>query len=80
MISYKPFWNTIKKKKISTYVLINKLYLSSSTIDRLRHDKPLSTTTIDDLCRLLDCNICDIMEYTPDEKKDKAQSYRLSEF
>lgn len=68
MITYEPFWKTLKKKNISTYALINKYKLSSSTIARLRHDKPISTTTLNDLCQFLDCSVSDIVEYVPDDK------------
>lgn len=65
MIVFDPFWNTLKKKNISTYTLINKYKISSSTISRLRNNKPISTTTLDDLCRYLDCQVSDILKYTP---------------
>lgn len=66
MITYEPFWNTLEKKHISTYTLINKYKMSSSTIARLRHDKPISTTTLNDLCQFLECSVSDIIEYIPD--------------
>ena len=63
MISYKPFWETLKQKNMSTYILINQFGISSSTVNRLRHDKPISTTTIDDLCKILHCQVDDILQY-----------------
>ena len=66
MISYKPFYKTIKEKGISTYKLINTYGLSRSLIDRLKHNKPLSTVTIDDLCKILDCKVEDVLEYIKD--------------
>lgn len=66
MISYEPFYNTIKEKGISTYKLINQYGLSRSLLDRLKHDKPLTTVTIDDLCKILDCKVEDILIYKPD--------------
>ena len=63
MITYEPFWNTLKNSDESTYTLIYNHNLSSSTIDRLRKNKPLSTTTLNDLCRILDCDINDIISY-----------------
>lgn len=63
MINYRPFWETLKKSKESTYTLIKNHRISSSTIDKLRKDKPLNTTTINDLCRILGCSVSDIMEY-----------------
>lgn len=63
MISYEPFYATIKAKGISTYKLINQYGLSRSLIDRLKHNKPLTTVTIDDLCKILDCKVEDILVY-----------------
>lgn len=63
MISYEPFYATIKSKGISTYKLINQYGLSRSLLDRLKHNKPLTTVTIDDLCKLLDCRVEDILVY-----------------
>ena len=68
MISYKPLYETMKKRGVTTYRLINEFGLSRSLIDRLKHDKPISTTTINDLCRILDCRIEDVAEYEKDEK------------
>lgn len=61
MISYEPFFNTIKKKNITTYKLINQHNISRSLIDRLKHNKPITTVTLDDLCSILDCNVQDIL-------------------
>ena len=67
MIDYSPFWNTLKISKETTYTLINRHHISSSTIDKLRKNKPLNTTMINDLCRILDCNISDIAQYVPSD-------------
>ncbi len=67
MIDYSPFWNTIKEKRVTTYALITKHGISSATIDRLRKGKGLSTTKLDDLCRILDCEIYDLIKYKKDE-------------
>lgn len=63
MISYKPFYETIKSKNITTYKLINQYGISRSLLDRLKHNKPISTVTLDDLCRICRCRVEDILEY-----------------
>ena len=68
MIDYSPFWKTLKTSTESTYTLINKHHISSSTIDKLRKNKPLTTTTLNDLCRILSCSIQDIIQYIPSDK------------
>ena len=67
MISYKPFWHTLRSAGESTYTLIKNHRISSSTIDKLRKNKPVTTTTINDLCRILGCQVWDVMEYIPSE-------------
>ena len=67
LIDYSPFWNTLKNSSETTYTLINKHKISSATIDKLRKNKPMTTTTLNDLCRILNCNIQDIITYIPSE-------------
>lgn len=69
MISFKPFFLNISLEDISTYSLIKKHNISSSTINRLRHDKPVSTETINKLCEILKCDISDVAEYIADKGK-----------
>ena len=68
MIIYRPFWETLKNSNETTYTLINKYHVSSAIIDKLRKNKPMNTTTLNDLCRILNCDICDIMCYIPSEE------------
>ena len=63
MISYKPFWETLKKSNITTYMLINKYNISSATIDRMKKGNGISTMKINDFCEILDCNVEDIIIY-----------------
>ncbi len=63
MISYEPFYKTLKEKRITTYKLINAFGVSRSLLDRLKHNKPISTQTLDDLCTYLDCKVEDIIVY-----------------
>lgn len=67
MIEYSPFWNTLKNSPYTTYTLIHQYHISSATIDKLRKNKPMNTTTINDLCRILNCRIEDIALYVPSE-------------
>lgn len=61
MISYEPFYKTLKERKFSTYKLINEYGVSRSLLDRLKHNKPISTVTINDLCIILNCRVEDIL-------------------
>jgi len=58
----------MKQKNASTYTLQVKGEISSSTVRRLKANESVSTNTIDALCKILECEISDIIEYLPDEK------------
>ena len=68
MISYQPFWNTLDASSETTYTLISKHHISSATIDKLRKNKPMNTTTLNDLCRILECRLEDIAVYVPSDE------------
>lgn len=61
-IIFDPLWETMKQKNISTYALIKQGF-SKGTLDRLKHNRPVTTDTIEKLCKLVDCSPNDIMKY-----------------
>ncbi|MBR6040578.1 MAG: helix-turn-helix transcriptional regulator [Clostridia bacterium] len=63
MISYRPFWETLNKRNISTYELIYRQGISANTIYRMKHDAPITTKTLNELCFILNCAVSDIIEY-----------------
>ena len=65
MISYAPLWETMKRKNATTLQV--KGEISSSTVRRLKANESVSTNTLDALCRILDCELDDIIAYLPDE-------------
>lgn len=74
MIKYTPFWETLEKSNESTYTLINKHNISSATIDRLRKNQGISTTKIDDLCKIFKCRVEDIIVFEDDEIDENGNS------
>lgn len=67
MIDYKPFWDTLEKSDENWYTLTAKHDINPATLHRLKHNKPISTVTIDNLCRLLNCGASDIIRYIPED-------------
>ena len=70
-ISYDKLWNTMKKRKISQYALKKKYGISPGQITRLKRNESVSTHTIEMFCKILSCDISDIMQYIPDETDEK---------
>ena len=66
MISYRPLWETMRRRGATTYTLQAKGGVSSSTIRRLKAGESVSTNTLDALCKVLDCRLPDILESLPD--------------
>ena len=66
MIVYDKLWQVMKEKGVTQYALINKYHVSPGQITRLKRNESVSTHTIDTFCRILDCNVGDLMEYRKD--------------
>lgn len=67
MISYDGLWRVMKEKGISQYALIKKYNVSPGQLTRLKRNESVSTHTIEMFCRILCCNVEDIMKFIPDE-------------
>lgn len=68
MINYSPFWNTLENSEENWYTLNRKHNISFSTLSRLKNNKDISMRTVNDLCRILNCNIQDIAIYVPSDE------------
>lgn len=67
MIDYTPFWDTLKRQHESWYTMTRNHNVSFSTLHRLKHNMDISTKTLNDLCRKLDCKVEDIVRYIPSD-------------
>lgn len=68
MISYNNLWKTLKEKGVTQYMLIKQYHISPGQITRLKRNESVSTHTIDMFCKILKCQVSDIMEYIEDEE------------
>ena len=68
MINYDPLWKTLKSKGFSQYRLIHSCHFSSGQLHRLRKNQYISTHTLEELCRILDCGVADIIEVSFDRE------------
>ena len=66
MITYDPFWKTLKRQNISQYALIKHYGVSTGQLARLRANCNVSTYTLNKLCNILNCDIIDIIAYRKD--------------
>ncbi len=68
MISYEPLFRTMKEKGITSYRL-QKSGFSRATYYSIKQGNSVSTNTINQLCRLLQCGVSDVIEYIEEEPK-----------
>lgn len=66
-ISFDPMQEWMKKQHISFYRLANE-GIDAQTLQRLRHDRPVTTETIGKLCEIMQCQPGDLMEYRSEPK------------
>lgn len=69
MISFERLWITLKKREISQYKLIKEYKISTGQLDRLRKNGNVNTFTLNQLCKILNCQLEDIAEYIPDKEE-----------
>ena len=67
MIVYTRLWETMKAKGVSQYKLIHEHGFSTGQLDRLRKNENINAYTLNKLCNIPDCDLCDIMEYIKDK-------------
>ncbi len=55
----------MRRKGITTYTLIKDYSFSKGTLDSLKHNRNISTATLNDLCQILDCRVEEVLRYIP---------------
>jgi len=67
-ISFNPLFETMREKGVTSYRLIKNGF-SQATWYRIKNGTGgVSTHTIALLCKLLDCTVCEVIEYIPDDE------------
>lgn len=69
MFSYKPLLRLLLEKNMSKTELREMTGMGMNTLAKIGKDEPISMATLNDICRVLNCRIEDVIEYLPDEEK-----------
>ena len=62
----------MKAKGITSYRL-EKLGFSRTNYYSIKKGNPINTTTLESLCKILDCNVSDVLEYIADKDKKETK-------
>ena len=57
----------MKAKGVTTYSLIKDYSFSKGTLDSLKHDRNISTATLNDICSILHCRVEDVLVFVEDK-------------
>lgn len=69
-VSYKKLWKLMIDQNINKTQLKDKAGLSTNVIAKLGKNEFVSFETLCKLCKVLKCNIGDIVDYVPEERED----------
>ena len=76
-ISFEKALTLMEKHGITSYTIRKTKILAQSTVTKLHRNQCVTTDTIETLCKLLDCQPGDLMEYIPDEEEKNSPEGRL---
>lgn len=62
MVDYSPLWETMKKKGVTQYALIQ-AGIDRRTLDWLKKSKNVTMLTLEKLCTILDCTPNDVVRF-----------------
>ena len=69
-IVYGKLLNMMKEKGITSYTIRQNNIIGQATLKKIKNGGDIDTRTISKLCKLLDCQPGDILEYVPDEDEN----------
>ncbi len=66
--SYNKLWKLLVDKKMSKADLRKASGVSPNTMTKLRRDEPVMLSVLDKICKVLDVNYGDVVDYIADEE------------
>lgn len=67
MISYAPFWKTMRDRGMTQYRLIKDHGIDNKLLCQLRHNGNITMHTVERLCGILECRVEDVVEIVRDD-------------
>jgi len=68
-MSYKKLWHLLIDRDMKRLDLQKLSGLAPASMAKLSKGDTVTTDTLEKICRVLNCDVSDIMEYVPDEPK-----------
>ncbi len=72
-VSYKKLFHLLIERDMTTAQLQQQAGFSANIITRMKRNGYLSLDTIENICRTMNCDVDDILEFLPDEPSDNKE-------
>ncbi len=69
-VSYKRLFHLLIEKDMTNAQLQQKAGFSANIITRLKRNGYVSLESIERICRVLDCGVDDVLEFTPEDSEN----------
>ena len=70
-VTYKKLFHLLIDKGMTNAELMEKAGFSANIITRIKRDNYISLDSIEKICKVLQCGVDDILEFTPDETEQE---------
>lgn len=67
-ISYNRLWKRLIDHDLSKTDMMRRANISTNVLARLGKGAPVSMESMEKICKVLNCNIGDVMEFVPDNE------------
>lgn len=74
-MKYDKLFALMKEKKLTTYRIRREKIISERTLQHMRDSKSIETESLCRLCKILDCQPGDIMEYVPEDDQQQLSTF-----
>ena len=69
-VSYKKLFHLLIEKDMTNAQLMEQAGFSANIITRLKRNEYVSMESLENICRVMNCGVDDILEFIPDEKEN----------
>lgn len=66
-VTYNKLWKILIDRKMSKADLRKAAGVAPNTMTKMRRDEPVHLSILERICKVLDCNFGDIVDYIKDE-------------
>ena len=69
-VSYKKLFHLLIEKDMTNAQLMEQAGFSANIITRLKRNEYVSMESLENICRVMDCGVDDILEFIPDHAEE----------